>query len=266
MGVNIFWTVTSMQKLRRTARGLCRRRLFLEHSDIAIARRSRCWHFRDFSAFFFLDIWPSKTGCLFDMCLMVEVLETVWEGVCLNQYILFQTSKETVFLIKRYQEIRTHSSWHTSESQFQSPHSKTCYINLCVCVKERHWKRDRRKMRKNERERVRPKRGRAKKRNSERESVGMHIIIPHVHVRVTIFATEGTVIIHCAAGIGHRLGSFCRAFGGAVGQPHKMHHEEPCKNNCPRKNPNSDSQVPPSLRWQQNLQPWSRSEEFGSPN
>ena len=40
---------------------------------------------------------------------MVEIVESVWEGVCLNKYMLFQTPKETMFLIetdKTYEEIR----------------------------------------------------------------------------------------------------------------------------------------------------------------
>ena len=37
---------------------------------------------------------------------MVDIFETVWGGVCSNKCIIFQTPKETVFLIERYQKIR----------------------------------------------------------------------------------------------------------------------------------------------------------------
>jgi len=103
MVVNRFWTVTWMLKPPRAAGGLRRTRLFFEGRGKVVSR----WRAtsRDFSAFFVLDIWSSKTGCLCDICVVVDILWTMWEGMCSNKYILFQTSKETVFLIKRYQEI-----------------------------------------------------------------------------------------------------------------------------------------------------------------
>ena len=52
---------------------------FWERSENVIARRRRC--LRGFSTFFLLDVWPSKTESLCDICVMVAIFETVWMGV-----------------------------------------------------------------------------------------------------------------------------------------------------------------------------------------
>jgi len=64
--------------------------------------------------------------------------------------------------------------------------------HVFVCVKERHQKNhdDRGQKRKNEGARMRQReRGGEREYKRERECVCLHIIIPHVHVRATIFAT-----------------------------------------------------------------------------
>jgi len=68
---------------------------------------------------------------------------------------------------------------------------------LYVCVKERHEKRHREKKRKNERH---WKRGRDRERKKESKCVGVHIIIPHIHVQDTTLTPEGTVTKYCSAG------------------------------------------------------------------
>ena len=94
--------------------------------------------------------------------------------MCLNKHILFQTSKERVFLIK------------TNKRYEENP----------ILIKRYQDKRDRGKKRKNEGERVRASVSEIKKaREKGCVCVGLHIIITHVNVRVTIFATKDTVII-----------------------------------------------------------------------
>ena len=153
MVVNRFWTITSMRKPCRAAGGLHRRNVFYR-SDNVIVRHRRC--LRKFSAFVLLDIWPSKTGCLCDIQLMVDILETVWkknrkkERVCFWIKIHFSkhekkqcfksrdiksTTLRDIPLSTRYQEY--HTSWHAS--QYPSPNSKRVVWCLwqCVCVGSR---------------------------------------------------------------------------------------------------------------------------------
>ena len=96
--------------------------------------------------------------------------------MCLNQYLLFQTSKATMLLIKRYQEIRIPHFVIYTLVPIQ-PLKLGLYVSLCVCEektpKERQGKKE-----KNEGERVRQReRGRAREKKRDRESVGVHMII-----------------------------------------------------------------------------------------
>jgi len=139
-------------------RGLRCRQFFLERSDNVVARRTRC--LRNFSAFFLLDVWPSKTGCLRDICVIGGY---TWDRVrgCVFQWI------HTFPNIKR-------------NSVFNQEISR----NL-IFISRYQETRDRGKKRENEWVRQRERR-REKERKRESVCVGLHIIITHVHVRVTV--------------------------------------------------------------------------------
>jgi len=133
---------------------------------------------------------------------MVDRLDIVCEGVCLNRCISFETWKDTVFLFKRYQE--NHTSWHTSRTP--SPIQNGLY-DVCVCVWKRGPKRMTGKRRQNEGERVRQRERGAeteKKRTRKRECVGLarptHPLFLFF-VRVSVSEVRHrTIMIHCAEG------------------------------------------------------------------
>ena len=108
-----------------------------------------------------------------DICLKVDILEIIRKGMCLNKYVLFQTSKETVFWIKRCLEIR--SPHFVTYLSVPLPSFKNG-LYVCVCVR----KRDRGKKKENKRERVHQReRERKRETKRERECIGLHIIIMH---------------------------------------------------------------------------------------
>jgi len=120
---------------------------------------------------------------------MVDMFETVWEGVCLNKYIFVEIWKETwrVFFIKRYQV-----TWQIS--QYPSPHNEAPFkmgSTMCVCVEKRNTKRmTEGTRRENKGTRMRQReRGGERVKKKERLCIGLHIVITYVNVWVTIFAT-----------------------------------------------------------------------------
>ena len=66
---------------------------------------------RDFSAFFLLDIWHSKTGCLRDICVMMDIFETMWEGARLvggkKQSDLPKGINEYIYTMRRHCSLET---------------------------------------------------------------------------------------------------------------------------------------------------------------
>jgi len=193
MVVNRIWTALSARRPLNDARGMRLRHIFLECSDDVIARQRRC--LRDFWSFFYLISDLLKKGghmtfVWWRIYLRLCNMGCVWINMSFSEH-----QKKKSFESRDIKKFASHTSWQIF--WYPSPHSKMNYKNLCVCEREtteEKWERNR------ENECVREKSRRARERQRERECVGVHTIIPHVHVRVTIFAPEGTVIIYCAAG------------------------------------------------------------------
>ena len=90
-----------------------------------------------------------------------------------------------MLLVKRYQEICIpHFVTYLSVPIPRS--NNGFYESPCVCERETPKEKERKRASASERNRE------SKRKKERKRIIGVHIIIPHVHVRVTMFATEGT--------------------------------------------------------------------------